>query len=419
MLYDFCLILFILINIPIFIYEALFLKKKKRDLLKRLGIKKYTFNPSGKNPIIWIHAVSLGETKASKTLLDKFREKYKNAYIIISSTTNTGYRESKENLKNANAHIYLPFDFSWTIKKLFSVLKPNIVVFVETDLWYNFIKHAKKNNSKVFLVSAKISKRSSSRFSKIPFFSKKLFSCFDLIVAQNEKYKQRFIKAHANPKIIEVGGNLKFDQKPVLLKQEEKLYWKNLLNLKNKKVITIASTHDPEEKLLLNELASIFERFSNLRVLLAPRHPERFKAVSSLIKESSIPFISLSNIDKQTGHEKIILIDKMGFLNVSYQLSDLAIVAGSFTDKIGGHNILEPALVNTPVFFGPFMFSQIDLKNLVIKNNAGKETSIKNIKTDVLNFFKNDIAQKNKNLISDNFNATGDTFEKLMKFQKD
>ncbi|NGX44568.1 MAG: 3-deoxy-D-manno-octulosonic acid transferase [Candidatus Anoxychlamydiales bacterium] len=387
MIYNFLLFIYLLISLPKDIFVYIFYKKKKSDILKRLGLKSYNFNPQYKRPIIWIHAVSLGETKAAISFLKRLKDKHPSSYIIISSTTETGHIEAKKSLFLADKFIFFPFDFSFTIRKVFSQIKPNLIIFLETDFWYNFMKIAKENRSKIAVISAKISKRSTSNFLKFLKFSKGLFSNIDLILAQNEQYRKRFSN-FLDPKKIFVSGNLKLSNSFEILSNDALDKWKSKLNIKDQKVITIASTHSPEEELLINELKNL----PNIKILIAPRHPERFISVYNQLKK--ITTISLLSEISKNPNSKVILIDEMGILNTLYQLSSLAIVAGSFIDRVGGHNILEPIFVKTPVFFGPNMFSQLEFKKIVLDSKSGKEVHLKNIKTEISKYLDKDNLSK-------------------------
>ncbi|NGX41013.1 MAG: 3-deoxy-D-manno-octulosonic acid transferase [Candidatus Anoxychlamydiales bacterium] len=382
MIYNFLLFIYLLFSLPKAIFDCIFYKKKKSDILKRLGLKSYKFNPQDKKPIIWIHAVSVGETKAAVSFLKRLKDNYPTSYIIISSTTETGHMEAKRSLFLADKFIFFPFDFSFTIKKVFSQIKPNLIIFLETDFWYNFIKIAKKNGSKIAVISAKISKRSTSNFLKLLKFSKNLFSNIDLILAQNEQYRKRFSNFLDSKKIF-VSGNLKLSNSFEILSKSSLDKWRSKLNIKDQKVITIASTHSLEEELLINELKDL----KNTKILIAPRHPERFLSVYKQLK--NITSISLLSEISKNQNSKVILIDEMGILNILYQISSLAIVAGSFINRVGGHNILEPVFVKTPVFFGPTMHSQLELKKIVLDSNTGKQCHLKNLKTELSKYLDN------------------------------
>lgn len=380
MLYNFLLVIYLLIVLPKTLYEYIFFKKKKRDLLKSLGLKSYKFENLNKKPVIWIHAVSLGETKASLPLIESLKNEYPNTYIIISNTTQTGHDEAKKSLFADDA-VFFPFDFSFIIKRIFSQINLKIVIFIETDLWLNFIKEAKKKGSKVIVVSAKMSEKSHKRFSKIPKFSRKLFSQIDLILPQDEIHSKRFASFIYEEK-LKICGNLKFVNNLKIYSQDFLLNWVDKLYLKNRNIITIASTHEPEEEFLIKELKDV----PDIKILLAPRHPERFLNVYNQIRK--ITSCSLLS-DLKDKNSKIILIDQMGILDILYQLSHLAIVGGSYTNRVGGHNILEPVFVKTPVFFGPFMQNQLKLREIVLNSNCGRQIELKDLKVSIQKYFEN------------------------------
>ncbi|NGX32432.1 MAG: hypothetical protein K1060chlam4_00478, partial [Candidatus Anoxychlamydiales bacterium] len=318
------------------------------------------------------------------------------------------HTEAKKSLFLADKFIFFPFDFSFTIRKVFSQIKPNLIIFLETDFWYNFMKIAKKNGSKIAIISAKISKRSTSNFLKFSKFSKNLFSNIDLILAQNEQYRKRFSN-FLDPSKICVSGNLKLSNSFEILSNDALDKWRSKLNIKNQKVITIASTHSPEEELLINELKDL----PNIKILIAPRHPERFITVYNQLKKiTTISLLSDIEKDQYSKNSKVILIDKMGILNTLYQISSLAIVAGSFIDRVGGHNILEPVFVKTPVFFGPNMFSQLEFKKIVLDSKSGKAVLIKNLKTEVSKYLDN---KNNLSKLIDNCSKLKTSYQNILE----
>jgi len=180
------------------------------------------------------------------------------------------------------------------------------------------------------------------------------------------------IEAGAPFEKLTVTGNLKFDEDYPQLSKEEVRLWRQKLGIEpDQIVLTIGSSHHPEEQLFLQALKEIWHKIPGLKVIIVPRHPERFKTVANLLENARLMWISFTDIARRTGREQVILIDAMGMLRMCYQLSDLAIVAGSFTDKVGGHNILEPCWYGKPVLFGPHMHSQLELVDLVNLYQAG------------------------------------------------
>lgn len=374
--YDLALGLYLLLSLPKIFLN---LKKYRSTIKERLFFNKKDFSIPPNAFVVWIHAVSLGETKAIISLASKIKKENENVFLIISSITKTGHNEALSSIP-ADKHIYLPIDFSFLMKRALNFLKPRLVIIVESDLWYNFLRFSKKNNAKIILVNGKLSLKSCKRYKMLSFYAKRIFSNFDLFCLQNDTFKSRFENLALSLNNLHVTGNLKFDNKPDFLAKEDLLLWKKRFKINDQdRVITLASTHDPEEKLLLPLL-------NKHKIFLAPRHPERIAKVQNILKEMNVSFCLLSNIDNLKD-EKVILVDKMGFLNTCYQLSDLAIVGGSFIPKVGGHNILEPVFVNVPVFFGPYMWSQIELRDYTIRAKCGRQITLETVEKEIEKYY--------------------------------
>lgn len=376
-IYNLTLLLYTVVCFPKFLWEAVRHRKHRKSFLEKLGFKIPTFNLPADSIRIWVHSISMGETKAVAPLVEQIRKQMPQASIVISTTTETGLGEAKRSMPELNHYFYLPLDFSWTMKKLVQRIKPDLLILVESDFWYNLISH----NKKVVLVNGKISETSQSRFKLFSFFSNRLFSQFDLFCLQSQRYARRFETLGIAPDKIVVTGNLKFDQPFPHIDIQR---WKSDLGIQSQdKVITLGSTHDPEEEQLITALEPLFDRFSTLKILLVPRHPERFAAVAALLERKKIAFARFSDHLPKQGNERIILIDAMGVLSACYQLSNIAIVGGSYVSHVGGHNIFEPAALGVPVLFGPHMETQKDLVDIVIQGGAGRQVALSEITSTV------------------------------------
>lgn len=373
LLYELVLWILLMAALPKMAYNFFVHKKYRSSLLARSGLKDQ--GAIKRSPyLIWIHAVSVGETKAVAQLAKVLKTECYNSQLVISSVTETGHAEAKRSLPFADQHIYLPFDFTWITKFLVRKLSPDVLILSESDLWYNVLRYAKKEGAIVALVNGKLSTRSTARFSAIPIFSRQLFQQFDLIAVQNSSYQQRFIKAGADPSKVLVTGNLKFDEEYPRLSPAEIALWREHLGIRSGQlVLTVGSTHDPEESIIVPILKKLWAEGVDLKVLLVPRHPERFKTVAQLLHQEGISFIPYTQLSNKSGEEQLVLVDAMGILRNCYQLCDLALVGGSFTDKVGGHNILEPCWYGKPVFFGPHMHSQLEFVELIKQYEAGEQ----------------------------------------------
>ena len=314
-------------------------------------------NSSFKENGIWFHSCSMGETKAIKPLIENFKE-----LANISVITNTGYEEAKTISSNVR---YLPFE----IFLPFWINKQKVLVVMEAELWYMLFLFAKKKGAKTFLINARISDKSYKSYKRFSFFYKKIFKNIDKVFAQSDVDKKRLEELGASN--VEVIGNIKLAQLPSKKLDLEK---------PKKCVITAASTHENEETLIL----SAYDKNQG-KLIIVPRHPERFEKVNILIsdyiKNKDITYHKYSV--KEDFDSDIILIDKMGMLNDIYAISDVVILGGAF-EKIGGHNPVEPAFFSCKIISGKNIFNQKSLfdciKNYYLINNDELKTYLDNIK---------------------------------------
>lgn len=364
------------IAIPKMFFQKIFFGKYRTSFLQRFG-KDFPQIPKNQNFTIWAHAVSLGETKAITPFLRLFKKQNKNCTLIISSITETGHAEAKKELAEADYHVYLPFDFRFKMSSILKDVKPDVVILSETDFWYNFLRFSKKMGAKIYLVNGKLSARSEKRFQWFSFLTYAIFEQFDHLFVQSKTYAKRFENIGVLQSKISSVGNLKIDGEVTYLQKEEIQKWQKLFKIEEgQKTIVIGSTHDPEEKQLLDVFSKIWKIYPTLKIILVPRHAERFQLVANLLAEKNISFVRYSKIGEATGDEQVILIDAMGLLKTCYQLSDIAIVAGSYTSKVGGHNILEPSFYGKPVIYGPYLHGQPDLRAIMEEYQAGRQVPI-------------------------------------------
>lgn len=317
----------------------------------------------------------MGETRALIPLIPYLLQE---GEVVISCTTATGLAEAKKSIPQAVAHFHLPIDFSWTMRRLVDHLQPDLFLLCESDFWYQCLKNLKRHGAKIALINGKISEKSSARFQKIPYLTRSIFSLFDCLCVQNDLYLERFLSLGVPKERLYVTGNLKFDIAPPRLSDEEKAHFRSTFQiLPSDRVVVIGSTHAPEEKELLTALKPVWQEIPNLKVLLVPRHPERFKEVDELLVEMNVE------------SSRVFLVKAMGVLNICYQLAEVAIVAGSFTGAVGGHNIFEPVVFHVPVLFGPYMYTQPDLTAMVLQAQAGCQVTLQQLPAQLLLLLQN------------------------------
>lgn len=379
-----------ILTFPVLLYRFFKQGRYGKSLLLRSGIA-YPQIEKGEQFCIWVHAVSVGETKAVASLVKLIRNTHPDALIVLSSITETGYAEGQKSIPQANHHVYLPFDFSYIVGPIVRRAKPDLVLICETDFWYNFQRIAKSCGAYIALVNGKISERSLERHLTLPWVSQHLFRHIDLFCLQSDLQKMRFERLKISSKKLFATGNLKLDDTYPVMKDSAKREWKQSLGIEEgDKVLVIGSTHYPEEKIICEQVKKVWNRYPHLKVILAPRHPNRCLEVEEVFKRLDISYVLYSKIKERKLEEKMIVIDSIGLLRHCYQIADVAIVAGSYTKKVGGHNILEPAWYGVPVLCGPHMHSQLDFLELFREYGAGIQTQEDGISENLLELFSNE-----------------------------
>lgn len=310
--------------------------------------------------VVWVHAVSLGEVKAMQGIIEKLHKL--DYQIVVSTITDTGQTAAKKLYPYAACLIF-PLDISYIIKPLIKKVSPKLVLLSETDFWPCFLQNI---STKVCVINGKISEVSYKRWKRFSFFPKWLIKNIDHFCLQDQIYYDRFVTFGIDPKKMTITGNIKIDQLPPALSLENKREKKKELGCENAFVLTLGSTHFPEEQLFLDALAHL-SLPKNFTCFIVPRHLNRCKSIELLLQKAKLPYSLYSEKKFATPW---ILVDQMGILTQLYQISDMAFVGGSLTKKVGGHNLLEPLACGTPTIHGPFLHNQPTLADLLKKYHA-------------------------------------------------
>lgn len=386
--YNTALFLYGLLHLPLWLWQCARHGKYRSSFLARLGFGLPMAPPDAKK-VIWIHTISVGETRAIIPLFKRIIAQWPEAKIYISTITETGHAEARRSLPGADGYFYLPLDFSPIIRRAIKRLKPDLLILSESDFWLELLKGVRRRGGKTLLVNGKISNRSERGFSRLPFFSRPLFAQLDRLCVQNDLYADRFHNVGIPDAKITITGNLKFDATQDTLSMEDKNRWRSKFKIaSDDRLLAIGSTHEGEEKLLLDQLEKLWAPLPKIKAFIAPRHPERFESVARLLSDRAIPFARYSSIEEATGEEKVLLIDTIGLLPTLLQLAECAIIGGSYLPGVGGHNIFEPIQAHIPVLFGPHMETQPDLTHLVLAAQAGIQSppeQLEKILLDLLN----------------------------------
>jgi 3-deoxy-D-manno-octulosonic-acid transferase len=338
--YSLLLSLGLLVLIPHFLFQALAHGKYVAGLRQRLGLVPAT---SGK-PIIWLHCVSVGETQAARPLAQRLKQEFPHHALVVSTITLTGQRLAHDVFRNvAESVFYFPFDWRWSARRALNRINPTAVLIMETELWPNFLRECKAREIPVALVNGRISRQSFRRYTLIRFFLKRVLSCLSLAVMQSETDAQRLQALGMSTEKLFTAGNLKFDAELASELTDKTIEIRERFGLQpDVPLILAASTHSPEEEIVLESLTQLKKP---VRLMLAPRHPERFNEVASLIQSSGLSWARRTNpAGPNDANATVILLDTIGELPATYSLATIVFVGGSIVDK-GGHNVLEPAVV--------------------------------------------------------------------------
>jgi len=331
---------------------------RQRWLRERFGF--ITLPPAtGDSPLLWIHAVSVGEVFSAIPLIRELKGRYPSFHIVISTVTDTGQKLARERISDIAYPVYLPFDLVFVLKGLMKRVKPRIFIAMETELWPNAFRVLRRAGIPILVLNGRISDRSFKGYKKIRFFIKKVVRWVDMFCMQEEVYKERIQALGADEHRIRVTGNFKFDTKPSDNIPE---WFKSLRG----PVIVAGSTHEGEEELMVSVCMRLRNEHPELNLIIAPRHPERFQKVGEMLGAQSLRYIKRSQMTPQSADRgqkegntqqlsgMIIILDTIGELAPAYGVADVAVIGGSFSSH-GGHNPLEPAFWARPVVCGPHM----------------------------------------------------------------
>jgi 3-deoxy-D-manno-octulosonic-acid transferase len=327
---------------------------------------------------IWIHTVSVGETLSAVTLARRLKEKYPERPLVISTTTLTGQAVARERMAFADALIYFPLDWGFCVRRVLRAVKPAIVLVLETEIWPNFLREARRANVPVVFVSGRISDRSFARFEKLsgivgfflrPFYRSALGNAVAFLM-QSEKDAERLRVMGAPRERVQVSGNLKYDLEPPAPTPLANWLESEARRRGRSPVIVAGSVVATEETPVLIAFGTLQGEYSKALLVLAPRKPECFDSAAQYIEDSHRKFIRRSQlpIARPSGSPNgvvpadvaipddvtVLLLDSIGELASLYRVADGAFVGGSLVDS-GGHNILEPAAFGKVPVFGPSM----------------------------------------------------------------
>ena len=306
-------------------------------------------------PTIWFHGVSVGEVHLLRQVVRAFRERHPDWQIVVSATTDTGLAEARKHFADLQVVPY-PFDFSWTVRQAIRQIHPRLIVLAESELWPNFLRAANRAGIPVAVINGRMSPRTFRRYSKFPGVARRLlFDRVALFAMQSETYARNLRALGVSAARVHVTGSVKYDGVAADRDNPKTRDLAHLLQIGSSDLVWVAgSTHDPEERIVLNVFAQLRSRFANLKLIIVPRAPERFDEVAQLVERAGFQCVRRSRLSGEpVPTDAVVLIDTMGELAAVWGLATVGFTGGSLNEKRGGQSMIEPAGLGVPVLFGP------------------------------------------------------------------
>jgi len=417
--YSLLLTLGLVVLIPHFLFQALAHGKYIAGLRQRLGSVPQV---DGK-PVIWLHCVSVGETQAARPLAQRLKQEFPHHALVVSTITLTGQTLARDVFRDqAESVFYFPFDWRWSARRALKAINPAAVLIMETELWPNFLRECKARRIPVALVNGRISRQSYRRYTLIKFFLRRVLSCLSVAVMQSETDAERLQSLGMERDRLFTAGNLKFDAEVAGETTRIEEIGNRFGFRSGTPLILAASTHSGEEAMILESFKQLRTK-QPVRLMIAPRHPERFNEVAALIQRSGLSWARKTNPPQPEDTDAaVILLDTIGELPATYSLADVVFVGGSLVDK-GGHNVLEPAAAGAAVVTGAHTHNFHAIVDLMVE--AGAIVQLPPVITieEITNVFaellasieeRDALGRRAKQLVTDNQGATDRTIKLIL-----
>ena len=407
--YEVLLYLVFILALPFFLITGLIRGKYLTNFPERMGF----YRTPVRQHDVWIHAVSVGETLASRAVVDELLRRRPATTIVFTTTTITGQEQARRLFPDATV-TYFPFDFSVSVKKFLDHHRPSVFAAMETEIWPNVTRIARNRGLRLALANGRLSDRSFPRYRMLRPIVSRILRQYDRVLVREEGDRQRFIAIGAPPAAVEVTGNVKFDYTPDPTPLEVAGTLRTLID--GRRVLILGSTREGEEEMILPGLAK-FIADNNAFAIVAPRKPERFDAVAGLMKD--VDFTRRTAISqRQTANA--LLLDSVGELSRIYAFATVAFIGGSLVTT-GGHNPIEPAAAGLPVCFGPHMTNFREIAAAFLDAQAAVEvTSPEALYAFATRMFADEAArgalgQRARKVVEQNRGAAARTAERIIE----
>jgi 3-deoxy-D-manno-octulosonic-acid transferase len=408
---------------PVVVYRMIAHGRYRAGWSQRLG--RVNRRSPGKK-CVWIHAVSVGEVNAVRTLIDALKQSQPDCEIVISSTTDTGMARACSLYEKQHSVFYFPFDFSWIMKKAFDRLNPNMILLMELEVWPNLASIAKQRHIPVVVVNGRISDRSFPRYLKFRGLIGRMFRKVSLVLAQTQEYANRFIALGCDPSRVQVSGSLKYDtaQTDPNVPGADRIAQQ--IHLEKDRLWVLGGTGPGEEQIGLDVFSQLKKEpgLGDLRLAIVPRKPERFTEVAGQIEKAGLDYVRFSKLKENNSHVEgkpaVILCDTMGDLRKFYALATVVFVGRSLT-PMGGSDMMESAALGKCTTFGPHTFNFKQTVDALLEGNGAivvaDSQELFDITKKCLNKpdFAASIAASGQKIIRQNQGATQKSLDAILK----
>jgi len=349
---------------PYVFFRLLWRARKQPDYLRHIGERFGYYSLHSDKPVIWLHAVSVGETRATQSLVTQLRTSFPNHQILFTHATPTGRNAGEQLYGDSVLRVYLPYDYPFSINNFIRHFRPQLGILMETEIWFNLIHVCHVTSTPLLLLNARMSEKSANGYKRFAQLTRNALGELAAIAAQTREDAVRLTMLGG--KDVSVMGNLKFDIEPPAAMLELGRHMREQFGTA-RKILLAASTREGEEVLLLDVLKQI--NVPDLLLIIVPRHPQRFAAVADLLEQSKIAF-QRRNEDRVVAEDvQVVLGDSMGEMFGYYAAADLAFIGGSLL-PFGGQNLIEACAVGTPVLVGPYTYNFAEVTQLAVKAGA-------------------------------------------------
>lgn len=409
---------------PVVIYRRLKYGRYQKGWPNRFG--KITRRYPHKK-CVWIHAVSVGEVNATRTIVDELSKDFGEYEILITTTTDTGFARANTLYGSQFQVCYFPLDISWIMRRAFTTICPAICILMELEVWPNFAHTAGELNVPVVVVNGRVTERSMKRYGLVKPFIKKMFANVSCILAQSEQYAERFRQLGCAEEKVILTGSLKYDTAQITDKVDGTDTLAGQLNIGTDRLWVAGGTGNDEEAIILDVYKKLKEQkeFADVRLAVVPRKPERFDDVATLTKDKGFELVRYSQVKNQstTGNKNesaVILGDTMGDLRKFYSLATIAFVGRSLV-PMGGSDMMEAAALGKCTIFGPYTFNFEQTVNALLAGNGAilvnnAEELYEAVRKSLLDDnFRKQTAQNGRQIIRNNQGATKRTMSQITK----